>query len=40
MNKIKAILLVAATAIMLVSCGGVSNKTIIRHQKLEEGVES
>ena len=40
MNKIKAILLVAATAIMLVSCGGVSNKTIIRHQKMEEGVDN
>ena len=40
MNKIKAILLVAAAAIVLVSCGGVSNKTIIRHQKMEEGVES
>ena len=40
MNKIKAILLIAATAIVLVSCGGVSNKTIIRHQKMEEGVES
>ena len=40
MNKIKAILIVAAAAIVLVSCGGVSNKTIIRHQKLEEGVES
>ena len=40
MNKIKAILIVAVAAIVLVSCGGVSNKTIIRHQKLEEGVES
>ena len=40
MNKIKAILIVAAAAIVLVSCGGVSNKTIIRHQKMEEGVES
>ena len=40
MNKIKAILVVAAAAIVLVSCGGVSNKTIIRHQKMEEGVES
>ena len=40
MNKIKAILLAAAATIVLVSCGGVSNKTIIRHQKLEEGVES
>ena len=40
MNKIKAILIVAAAAVVLVSCGGVSNKTIIRHQKLEEGVES
>ena len=25
---------------LLVSCGGVSNKTIIRHQKMEEGVDS
>ena len=25
---------------LLVSCGGVSNKTIIRHQKMEEGVSS
>ena len=40
MNKIKAILLAAAATLVLVSCGGVSNKTIIRHQKLEEGVES
>ncbi|MBR5033072.1 MAG: tetratricopeptide repeat protein [Treponema sp.] len=40
MNKIKAILLATAATIVLVSCGGVSNKTIIRHQKLEEGVES
>ena len=40
MNKIKAILLSAAASIVLVSCGGVSNKTIIRHQKMEEGVES
>ena len=40
MNKIKAILVVAAATIVLVSCGGVSNKTIIRHQKMEEGVES
>ena len=40
MNKIKSILLAAAASIMLVSCGGVSNKTIIRHQKMEEGVDS
>ena len=40
MNKIKAILLSVAASIVLVSCGGVSNKTIIRHQKMEEGVES
>ncbi len=40
MNKIKAILLAAAATIVLVSCGGVSNKTIIRHQKMEEGVDS
>ena len=40
MNKIKAVLIVAVAAIVLVSCGGVSNKTIIRHQKMEEGVES
>ena len=40
MNKIKAIILSVAAAIVLVSCGGVSNKTIIRHQKMEEGVES
>ncbi len=40
MSKIKSILLTAALSILLVSCGGVSNKTIIRHQKLEEGVES
>ena len=40
MNKIKSILLAAAATIVLVSCGGVSNKTIIRHQKMEEGVDS
>ena len=40
MNKVKAILLAAAASIVLVSCGGVSNKTIIRHQKMEEGVEN
>ena len=40
MNKIKAVILAAAVSIMFVSCGGVSNKTIIRHQKMEEGVES
>ena len=40
MSKIKSILLAAAASIVLVSCGGVSNKTIIRHQKMEEGVES
>ena len=40
MNKIKSILLAAAASLVLVSCGGVSNKTIIRHQKMEEGVEN
>ena len=40
MNKIKAILFSVAASIVFVSCGGVSNKTIIRHQKMEEGVES
>ena len=40
MNKIKAVILAAAVSIMFVSCGGVSNKTIIRHQKMEEGVDS
>ncbi len=40
MNRVKAILLAAAASIVLVSCGGVSNKTIIRHQKMEEGVEN
>ena len=40
MKKFKAILLAAAATFVLVSCGGVSNKTIIRHQKMEEGVEN
>ena len=40
MNKIKAVILAAAVSIMFVSCGGVSNKTIIRHQKMEEGVDN
>ena len=40
MIKIKSFILVLSTMLLLVSCGGVSNKTIIRHQKMEEGVES
>ncbi len=40
MNKIKCIILSLAVLFLLVSCGGVSNKTIIRHQKMEEGVDS
>ena len=40
MNKIKNVLFVLALSLVLVSCGGVSNKTVIRHQKLEEGVDS
>ena len=40
MNKIKNLCLVAVAMLLLVSCGGVSNKTVIRHQKMEEGVES
>ena len=40
MNKIKSVFLSIFVMVLLVSCGGVSNKTIIRHQKLEEGAES
>ena len=40
MNKFKALVLTLSMSLVLVSCGGVSNKTIIRHQKMEEGVES
>ncbi len=40
MNKIKSLSLVFCVMLLLVSCGGVSNKTVIRHQKMEEGVES
>ena len=40
MNKIKWIFLLLIMSLILVSCGGVSNKTIIRHQKMEEGVDS
>ena len=40
MNKIKGLCLVLGAMLLLVSCGGVSNKTVIRHQKLEEGVDS
>ena len=40
MNKIKTVFLSFLLLSLLVSCGGVSNKTIIRHQKMEEGVES
>ena len=40
MNKIKGLCLVFGAMLLLVSCGGVSNKTVIRHQKLEEGVDS
>ena len=39
MNKIKSLGLICGM-MLLVSCGGVSNKTVIRHQKMEEGVES
>ena len=40
MNKIKSLGLVFSVMLLLVSCGGVSNKTVIRHQKMEEGVDS
>ena len=40
MNKNKWIFLLLIMSLILVSCGGVSNKTIIRHQKMEEGVDS
>ena len=40
MNKVKILISAVVFGLLLVSCGGVSNKTIIRHQKLEEGVES
>ncbi len=40
MNKIKGLGLVFGVMLLLVSCGGVSNKTVIRHQKMEEGVDS
>lgn len=40
MNKIKVVILSLAVLFLLVSCGGVSNKTIIRHQKMEESVDS
>ena len=36
MNKIKGLSLVLGVLLLLVSCGGVSNKTVIRHQKLED----
>lgn len=39
MKKIKVLVLVLCT-LLLVSCGGVSNKTVIRHQKMEEGVDN
>ncbi|MBP5603703.1 MAG: tetratricopeptide repeat protein [Treponema sp.] len=40
MNKVKILITAVILGLLLVSCGGVSNKTIIRHQKLEEGVDS
>ena len=40
MKKIKSVFLAFTVLLLLVSCGGVSNKTIIRHQKLEENVGS
>ncbi|MCR4899830.1 MAG: tetratricopeptide repeat protein [Treponema sp.] len=40
MIKIKSVIIVFSAIMLLASCGGVSNKTVIRHQKLEEGVES
>ncbi len=40
MNKIKWIFLLLIISLILVSCGGVSNKTVIRHQKMEEGVDN
>ena len=40
MNKIKAVILSLAVLFLFVSCGGVSNKTVIRHQKMEEGVDN
>ena len=39
MKIIKVLVLVLCT-LLLVSCGGVSNKTVIRHQKMEEGVDN
>ena len=40
MNRIKGLCLVLCSMLLLVGCGGVSNKTVIRHQKMEEGVDS
>ncbi len=40
MNKIKSLVFVFCAMFMLAGCGGVSNKTVIRHQKMEEGVDS
>ncbi len=40
MSKIKSVIIVFSAIMLLASCGGVSNKTVIRHQKLEEGVDS
>ena len=40
MQKIKGLGLVFGVLLLLVYCGGVSNKTVIRHQKMEEGVDS
>ena len=40
MSKIKSVIIVFSAIMLLASCGGVSNKTVIRHQNLEEGVDS
>ena len=37
---ISAVVFSMLVSSMFISCGGVSNKTIIRHQKMEEGVDS
>ena len=40
MKKIKSVFLALTVLLLLVSCGGVSNKTVIRHQKMEENVSN
>ena len=39
MNKVKSLILVMASFFILISCG-VSNKSVIRHQKMEENVSN